>query len=204
MSATTADKGFGNMIKLGFTLAVFAAAACVMLAFVYAGTERIIAERQQADLETALKELFPEADSFTDISGTITSPDLSVTFESEYEARRDGVLIGAIVRCSRASYNGQIKVLAGITTGGTVSGVKILEHSDTPGLGANAAAANYFVDRAAGLTFYGQFAGKSVNDPFEVKGDVIAVTASTITSSAAAASVKAAGDAAFAYLGGAQ
>ncbi|MDR1446369.1 MAG: FMN-binding protein [Treponema sp.] len=204
MSAVAKGGGFGGMLKLGFTLAVFAAAACVMLAFVYTGTERIIAMRQQADLEATLKELFPEADSFTDISGTIASPDLSVTFESEYEVRRDGVLIGAALRCSRASYNGQIKVLAGINAGGTVSGVKILEHSDTPGLGANAAAANYFVDRAAGLTFYGQFAGKSVSEPFEVKEDVIAVTASTITSRAVAAAVKAAGDAALAYLGGAQ
>ncbi|MDR2304619.1 MAG: FMN-binding protein [Treponema sp.] len=204
MSTVVRDDGFGSMLKLGLTLAVFAAAACVMLAFVYTGTERIIAMRQQTDLEAALKELFPEADSFTDISGTIASPDLSVTFESEYEARKGGVLIGAVLRCSRASYGGQIKVLAGINADGTVSGVKILEHSDTPGLGANAAAANYFVDRAAGLTFYGQFAGKSVSEPFEVKKDVIAVTASTITSHAVAAAVKAAGNAAFAYLGGAQ
>ncbi|MDR2606968.1 MAG: FMN-binding protein [Treponema sp.] len=204
MSTVARDDGFGGMLKLGFTLAVFAAAACVMLAFVYTGTERIIAMRQQADLEATLKELFPEADSFTDISGTIASPDPSVTFEGEYEVRKDGVLIGAALRCSRASYGGQIKVLAGINAGGTVSGVKILEHSDTPGLGANAAAANYFVDRAAGLTFYGQFAGKSVSDPFEVKEDVIAITASTITSRAVAIAVKAAGDAAFVYLGGAQ
>ncbi len=51
-----------GMIKLGIILAAFAAAACVMLAFVYNGTTAIIAQRQQADLEAALKELFPEAD----------------------------------------------------------------------------------------------------------------------------------------------
>jgi electron transport complex protein RnfG len=50
------------------------------------------------------------------------------------------------------------------------------------------------------LTFYGQFAGKSVEAPFEVKGDVAAITASTITSKAVTMAVKASGDAAFAWL----
>jgi len=80
-----------------------------------------------------------------------------------------------------------------------IAGVKILGHSDTPGLGANAASPKYFVDRARGITFYSQFAGKKTSDPFEVKNDVIAITASTITSRAVSASVKAAALAATAW-----
>jgi len=75
-----------------------------------------------------------------------------------------------------------------------------MEHSDTPGLGANAASPSYYVDRAKGITFYGQFAGKSVTDPFAVKGDVAAITASTITSRAVTSAVKAAGQAASEWL----
>ncbi|MDR0690217.1 MAG: FMN-binding protein [Spirochaetaceae bacterium] len=190
-----------NMIKLGITLALFAAAACVMLAFVYSGTAAIIAQRQQADLEAALKELFPEADGFREITG-IQSPDPSVTIESQYEALRNGEIAGAALRVSRGSYGGPIKVLVGISAGNTVTGVKILEHQDTPGLGANAASPTYFVDRAAGITFYGQFAGKTANDPFVVKDDVQAITASTVTSTAVAAAVKAAGTGAAAWLAG--
>jgi electron transport complex protein RnfG len=181
-----------NMLKLGITLAVFAAAACVMLAFVYTGTARIIAQRQQTDLETALKELFPDADTFNEISG-IQSPDPSVIIESQYEARRGAELAGAALRLSRASYGGPIKLLVGVGVEGTISGVKILEHQDTPGLGANAASPSYFVDRAKGITFYGQFSGKSVFDPFGVKEDVAAISASTVTSLAVTAAVKAAG-----------
>jgi electron transport complex protein RnfG len=190
-----------NMIKLGITLALFAAAACVMLAFVYSGTSNIIARRQQADLEAALKELFPDADGFSEITGII-SPDLSVTIESQYEARRNGEIAGAALRVSRGSYGGPIRVLVGVSAGNTITGVKILEHSDTPGLGANAASPKYYVDRAAGTTFYGQFAGKSVDDPFEVRGDVQAITASTITSQAVTAAVKAAGTGAAAWFTG--
>jgi electron transport complex protein RnfG len=79
-------------------------------------------------------------------------------------------------------FNGPITILVGIGTDGRISGAKILEHTDTPGLGANAASPGYFVDKAAGLTFMGQYAGKSVTDRFEPKNDVIAITAATITS----------------------
>jgi electron transport complex protein RnfG len=92
--------------------------------------------------------------------------------------------------------------MAGVNAEGFITGVKILEHSDTPGLGANAASPKYFVDKANGITFYGQFTGKRINDPFEVKNDVTAITASTITSRAVTQAVKAAGIAATAWLGG--
>jgi electron transport complex protein RnfG len=90
--------------------------------------------------------------------------------------------------------------MVGITSSGFISGVKILEHSDTPGLGAHAASPKYFVDRANGITFYGQFTGKKITDPFLVKEDVVAITASTITSRAVSSSVKAAGIAVNAWL----
>jgi electron transport complex protein RnfG len=188
-----------NMIKLGFTLAIYATVACVMLAFVYTGTASIIETRQKADLEAALKMLFPDADTFNPASG-IQSPDAAVTIESAYEARRGSELMGAGLRVSRGSYGGPIKILVGVSAGGTITGVKILEHQDTPGLGANAASPSYYVDRARGITFYGQFEKKSVYDPFEVKNDVEAITASTITSKAVADAVKAAGSGVTAWL----
>jgi electron transport complex protein RnfG len=203
-------KKIGNisgMLKLGFTLALFAAAACVGLAFVYSGTSGIIAERQQADLEAALKEFFPQGDAFKDISaeiaeGTLTSPDQSVTFENAYAIQKEGKTIGAAIRAARGSYGGTLRALVGIGVDGTIAGVRILEHQDTPGLGANAASPSYFVDREKGLTFYGQFTGKSLSDPFEVKQDVIAITASTVTSRSVSQAVKAAGTGAGAWFAG--
>jgi electron transport complex protein RnfG len=195
--------GFAGMLKLGVVLALYAVAACVGLAFVYAGTEKVIAQRQQADLEASLSELFGSADEFKAISG-LKSGDPTVTIEEDgvFAAYKNGEVIGAIVRTSRASYNGAIKVLVGVGVNGKISAVKILEHSDTPGLGANAASGKYYVDRVKGIHFYDQFAGKAVSDPFVPKNDVIAITAATITSRAVAASVKAAGEAALAWFAG--
>jgi electron transport complex protein RnfG len=191
----------GGIFKLGLILTLYAAAACVGLAFVYSATEKIIARRQQADLEAALRELFPAAEDFTDITGSLVSQDPSVSFAAQYEVKQGGSIIGVAIRASGPSYGGPITILAGIGAGGIISGVKILESSDTPGLGANAGSPSYFVDRARGITFYGQFTGKPVGDPFEVKNDVAAITASTITSRAVARLVKAAGTAALTRLG---
>ncbi|MDR0668790.1 MAG: RnfABCDGE type electron transport complex subunit G [Treponema sp.] len=178
-------------VKLGLTLAVFAVAACVMLAFVYAGTEDIIEANQQKDTEEALKELFPGAGSPREITG-IQSPDPAVTIERQYEVPQGGEIAGVALQVSRSSYGGPIKLLVGVSADSTITGVKILEHKDTPGLGANAASPSYT----------GQFTGKRVADPFKVKADVEAITAATITSRAVADAVRAAGQAAAAYLGG--
>jgi len=156
-------------------------------------------------LEASLSELFGNADEFRSISGSgLKSGDPTVTIEEDgvFAAYKNGEIIGAAIRTSRAGYNGAIKVLTGVGTNGKISAVKILEHSDTPGLGANAASSKYYVDRAKGIHFYDQFAGKAVSDPFVPKSDVIAITAATITSRAVAASVKAAGEAALAWFAG--
>jgi len=185
-------KNIAGMVKLGCILAVYATVACVMLAFVYSGTSKIIALRVEADQQAALKEIFPDADGFEPVEN-VTSPDPSVSVINAYAAKRGGTVAGMALKLSRASYSGAVVLLVGVSVDKRVTGVKIMEHSDTPGLGANAASPSYFVDRANGVTFYGQFAGKSVDDSFTVKGDVVAVTASTITSKAVTAAVKAAG-----------
>jgi electron transport complex protein RnfG len=197
-----------GILKLGITLMLYATAACVGLAFVYSATKTVIEQRSLGDLETALKEIFPDADSFGDLKGVIQSPDPSVSFDAQYEVSRGGSVVGAAITATGSSYGGPATVLVGVDAEGRISGVKIITLSDTPGLGANATSPGYFVDKPAGITFYGQFAGKSVNDPFEVNGDVIAITAATISSRSITTIVQAAGTAGKAWLdtsrGGAQ
>ena len=180
-----------GMLKLGLVLSVFATAACVMLAFVYTGTAKIIAIRQQADLESALSEVFPGDCVFEPIT-EIAGLDTGVVILSQYAVMKSGEIAGAVLELSRDGFSGPIRILAGVSADGIVTGVKILEQSETPGLGSNAESSRYFVDKAKKITFYGQFAGKSAYDPFEVRNDVISISASTVTSRAIAQAVKAA------------
>jgi electron transport complex protein RnfG len=191
-----------DMLKLGFTLALYAAAACVGLAFVYTGTSEIIEKRQEADLETALRELFPEMDNFKNISGGIFSSDPSVTFHTVYAVEKNNAVIGLAIQASAPSYGGPIKVLTGVGKDLKITRVKVLEHADTPGLGANAASPSYYVDKKNKITFTGQFSGKTSKDRLAVKEDIVAITASTITSHAVAGAVKASTLAAATYFSG--
>lgn len=189
-----------DIFKLGLVLVAYAAAACVGLAFVYAGTAKTIEQRNRADQEAALKEIFPGADSFEEITGTIESSDPAVDFESEWAVRQNGVLAGAALQAVGGSYGGPIKILVGVNAGGKIGRIKIMEHSDTPGLGANAADPSYYVNEEQKLSFADQFDGKPVSDPFEPKNDIVAITAATITSRAVSTAVKAAGTAAEQWL----
>ncbi len=188
------------MLFLGLVLALYATVACVGLAFVYTGTKKTIEGHDQKKLETALAEIFPDSDGYEKITGQINSPDSGVTFSDQYAIKKGGAVIGVAISASAGSYGGPIVMMVGVGTNGKVSGIKILQNQDTPGLGAKASSPNYYVDRKKGITFYGQFAGKAVTDPFQVKSDVAAITASTITSKAVALAVKTASQAGFSWL----
>jgi Na+-translocating ferredoxin:NAD+ oxidoreductase subunit G len=184
--------------KLGLILAAFASVACVGLTFVYAATKGQIEINQSKQLNDSLKELFLDADEFTKES--LESPEATVTFQAAYVAKRGGAPLGIAIKASGASYGGDSTLLIGVGLDRKIVGVRVLENHDTPGLGANSASATYFVDKVKKLTFPGQFAGKPLTDAFEVKKDVHAITAATITSRSLAKIVKSAGDAAGSWL----
>ncbi|MDR0639754.1 MAG: RnfABCDGE type electron transport complex subunit G [Spirochaetaceae bacterium] len=172
-----------DTIKMVAALVIFATAACVGLAFVYEGTKPVIAERAKADLDAALRELFPDADTFEEIS--LSSGNPAVRFDAAYSAKKGGQLSGVAVQAASGGFNDDITVLAGIGQGGSITGVKILSNTETPGLGANAAKANYYVDKDNGTTFYGQFKGMTANIAVQKDGGkVVAITAATVTSRA--------------------
>ncbi len=181
-----------NMFKLGITMALYAAAACVALAFVYEGTREQITLNETKALEAALFEIFPGADGFAPLEEVPQSPDKSVAFSSAWTLSQNGETRGIAIRTEAESYGGVLTCLVGLEMDKKLSGVRVLTNSDTPGLGANAASPTYYVDKSAKTTFFGQFAGKKAGDAFAVKDDVVAITASTITSVAVAKSVKAA------------
>ena len=177
-----------------------AVAACVGLAFIYDLTKEQIAINENKDLELALFEVFPGADGFIPLEEDIESPDETVRFDSAWALREGNKTVGIAIRTLAESYGGTLTSLVGVGKEAEISGVRILANGDTPGLGANAASPTYYVDKSTKTSFYGQFAGKNANDPFVVKEDIVAITASTITSVAVSKSVKAAALAALDWL----
>jgi electron transport complex protein RnfG len=191
-----------DTIKMVAALVIFATVACVGLAFVYEGTKPVIAERQKADLDAALKELFPNADSFDEIAGGLAVGNSAVRVGAAYSAKSSGQTSGIAIQAASGGFNDDITVLIGVGSGG-VTGVKILANTETPGLGSNAAKPNYYVDKENGITFYGQYKGMTASDNIAVKqdgGQVTAITAATITSRAVSLIVSEAAKAGSAWL----
>jgi len=185
--------------KLGLILMLYASIACASLAVVYAFTKDSIERQSEIQLQTSLKEIFPQASTF-ELVEDLTSPEPNIKFEAVYEVKSDAVPLGLAIKASGPSYGGNATLLVGIDLHRSIAGVRIVALNDTPGLGMNASNPTYYVDKIKKVTFLGQFEGKFLTDPFEVKKDVEAITAATITSKSLAKIIKTAGDAAIAYM----
>ena len=88
--------------------------------------------------------------------------------------------LGAAVQSTTGGFGGDLKVLVGFDPDGKILGYTLLEHAETPGLGAKA-------DRWFQQGEKGDIIGKSPAEPLTVSkdgGQVDAITASTITSRA--------------------
>ena len=88
--------------------------------------------------------------------------------------------LGAAVESSTMGFGGNLKVLVGFDPEGNILGYALLEHAETPGLGAKA-------DKWFQKGEKGDIIGKSPAEPLTVSkdgGQVDAITASTITSRA--------------------
>ena len=88
--------------------------------------------------------------------------------------------LGAAVESTTGGFGGDLKVLVGFDPEGTILGYTLLEHAETPGLGAKA-------DKWFQKGEKGDIVGKNPVEPLTVSkdgGQVDAITASTITSQA--------------------
>lgn len=95
-----------------------------------------------------------------------------------------GKYLGAAIESTTMGFGGDLKVLVGISTDDKVLGYTVLQHAETPGLGAKADA--WFKNEAAPQS---NIVGRTMDTakPLTVSkdgGEINAITASTITSRA--------------------
>ena len=167
-------------------LALFAMIGTGLVAVSYTGTRERVAANERATLLKRLDSLLPHGSFDNDVvqdTAQVRDPELLGSKDSVtvYRARRQGKPIAAILTpVAPDGYNGEIKLLVGIRYDGTLTGVRVLGHSETPGLGDP-------IDegRSDWIT---RFAGLSLSNPavsgWKVKrdgGDFDQFTGATIT-----------------------
>lgn len=155
----------GALTRLGakhaLVLGLFTLGATLVLALMNFGTRSTIAERRLEDLRASLSQVLPEAiydnNPATDtLRVAVDGSELTV-----YRARRGSAVTGVAFQMAPAGYSGRIHLLLGIDPQGRLLGVRVLSHTETPGLGDKIEIA-----RSDWIT---RFTGLSLGDPPEDK-----------------------------------
>jgi electron transport complex protein RnfG len=143
-----------EILRLCFVLTVIAAVSAGVLAFVDQKTQEPIANALKAEEMAAVESVLPPFDNEADKDTLILSDEL-VSYKF-YRGRMKGEIVGAAFSVVAPNgYSGDIKVMVGVDTAGVVQGIEILDHRETPGLGAKIETAE----------FRDQYKGKSLGDP---------------------------------------
>jgi electron transport complex protein RnfG len=152
-----------NALRTGVILFVFALLATAMLALTYNRTEPTITRSQQAETLGLIGQVLPRALYDNDLLASRQNlpPDelLGTRQPSAMWLARRGETLTAVVLEAIApdGYGGNIHLLVGIDIDGTVTGVRVTSHRETPGLGD-------YIHRAKS-PWIEQFVGKSLIEP---------------------------------------
>ncbi|GAB4268370.1 MAG: electron transport complex subunit RsxG [Deferrisomatales bacterium] len=159
-----------DIVRMVGVLVAVCAVAAFGLARVHRMTEGPIREAKRQELLRAVRAVLPAFDNAPDAEAVAVD---EVTY---YPGRKGGRLTGvAFPVASPEGYAGTIEALVGVDPDGRVSGVVVLSHAETPGLGA----------KITDPGFLAQFRGKDLaGAKWAVKkdgGDFDQITGATIS-----------------------
>lgn len=127
--------------KLAMVLAAFALVGTTLLALTYSATrDNIVASEKKAKL-ALIAQILPSALYDNDIiRDAVEQPPVVELGTTEptlvYRALKDGKPVAAVLEIiAPDGYAGKIKLLIAIKVNGEVSGVRVVVHKETPGLG---------------------------------------------------------------------
>ena len=179
-----------DIIKTGIILFVISAVAAFALAMTNEVTKDKIAEQRFLANEQAKKEVLADAASFADVTGDELAA-IAATYAPVVEVYSgldaSGNIIGYVFKSTPTGFGGNVEVVTGISVDGLLTGVRIGNHNETPGLGA----------KAKDAAFYEQYNGKSAEGEIGVaksnptETDIQAITGATISSKAITSGVNA-------------
>lgn len=178
-----------DVLRLGFILFAICAVAAGALAVVDDITEERIAAQAALRLEDALASVVPGAEEFRDetdkiaeLRGASSETPGSPAIERVFVGYADGRVVGVALLCAPSGYGGPIETVVGVSGDGRVTGLTVVRHSETPGLGAN----------VMNPEFQARFIGAQSGAPVRLTKDggrIQAITGATISSRAVAAAV---------------
>ena len=132
---------YRQIIITTIILLLFAIVGTALVAYTFDNTRERIAANERAVLLRKLHNLIsPEQHDNILLEDTLTVTDKSLLGSSDpvtvYRARKAGQPVALVIApIAPDGYSGAIKLLVGINVDGTLSGVRVVGHRETPGLG---------------------------------------------------------------------
>lgn len=178
--------------RSALTLLVFALVTTTILALTYALTRDTVLANEDATRSALMAQTLPEgsfdnslmADPVTLNAETLHTLGLADNARA-YLARRQGQPVAVVFETVAPNgYGGKIRLLVGMLANGKVSGVRVIAHKETPGLGD-------YIDSTKSR-WSEQFSGKSERARWKVKkdgGDFDYMSGATISARAVTAAV---------------
>ncbi|MCX4186693.1 electron transport complex subunit RsxG [Methylophaga sp. OBS4] len=186
---------YKHILRVGAMLGIFAIVATTLVALTESNTREQIKENERQALLNAINALIPHEKYdnaiLTDTTALAATEMLGTEEVTKvYRARKKGEPVAAVFTVVAPNgYSGRIKMLVGIYHNGTLAGVRVINHKETPGLGDK-------IDEKRSdwiLGFEGLSLQKPVSAKWKVKKDSGAFdqfTGATITPRAVISAVK--------------
>ena len=156
-------KSFNEIIKPVLVLVCICLVVTALLAYINSVTSPIIAKAEQEKTEQAMSEVLADADGFDKLE----IENLPDRVTEVYSATNGS---GYVFMLTTKGYGGDMKLICGMKSDGTIEQCKTLSHEETSGLGSKTAEDPY----------RNQYSGKSADTLSEVD----AITGATISSTA--------------------
>ena len=186
------------IIKLTVTLFLTCVIVAGLLGLVNKITAPNIEKINKENTEKAMREVVadPENSTFSDASLDITeemtaaASSFKATVSEAYEVQVDGAHAGYTLKIVASGSQGSIEMMVGVDAEGAVTGVSIVDHAETSGIGSKVMENEA---TASGVGVLSQFEGKSAADgTLTVGKNVDAITGATVSTKGVTAGVNAA------------
>ena len=157
-----------DVLRITLPLTVICIVVALMLTVVNMLTADRIAGHTAKERENAVRAIFTQAETISEIPSSGGAQIYLVTRGTE--------LLGSCISLSENGFGGAISMMVGLDTSGSVCGVRIVSMSETPGFGT----------RAKNDSFLAGFRG---SDPFVIGENFDALSGASVTSKAVVAGV---------------
>ncbi|MBF0246803.1 MAG: electron transport complex subunit RsxG [Alphaproteobacteria bacterium] len=123
-------------LKLAVILTVFTTVSASFLVVADMATGSHIALRRAEDLKASLSQVIPDRLHDNDLSQNVFAMDGPDGVPAKiYQASMAGEPVAVALPVTGQGYAGAIDIIMGVDVSGTVLGVRVLAHAETPGLG---------------------------------------------------------------------